>query len=89
LVIGSTFLSLMNAITPSGAFGFYAGWCLLAWIFFLFCYCETAGVSLEEVQEIFREGWGVRGRKRRTTSLAEAREKEKQTGSLERVEYAV
>lgn len=27
LVIASTYLSLMDAITPSGAFGFYAGLC--------------------------------------------------------------
>ncbi|KIJ25722.1 hypothetical protein M422DRAFT_62206 [Sphaerobolus stellatus SS14] len=32
LIINSTYLSLMNAITPSGAFGFYGGLCLLGWL---------------------------------------------------------
>ncbi|KAF8514709.1 general substrate transporter [Hysterangium stoloniferum] len=60
LIIGSTYLSLMNRITPSGAFGFYAGLCLLGWLFCLFCYPETAGLSLEEVKGIFKDGFGVR-----------------------------
>lgn len=50
----------MNAITPSGAFGFYAGLCLIGWIFCLACYPETAGLSLEEVKGIFKHGFGVK-----------------------------
>ncbi|GJJ11794.1 hypothetical protein Clacol_006032 [Clathrus columnatus] len=65
LLINSTYLSLMNRITPSGAFGFYAGLCLLGWIFCIGWYPETAGLGLEEVRELFVEGWGVRGRNRR------------------------
>ncbi|KIJ31803.1 hypothetical protein M422DRAFT_61621 [Sphaerobolus stellatus SS14] len=57
LIINSTYLSLMNAITPSGAFGFYGRLCLLGWVFCLFCFPETAGLSLEEV---FRDGFGVK-----------------------------
>lgn len=49
----------MSAITPSGAFGFYAGLCLLGWLFCIFCYPETAGLSLEEVKGIFADGFGV------------------------------
>ncbi|KAL6309485.1 general substrate transporter [Sparassis latifolia] len=60
LLIGSTYLSLMDKITPAGAFGFYAGLCLLGWLFCLFCFPETAGLGLEEVQIIFRNGFGVR-----------------------------
>ena len=60
LLINSTYLSLMSAITPSGAFGFYAGLCLLGWIFCTFCYPETAGLSLEEVTLIFEKGFGLR-----------------------------
>ncbi|KAG1778935.1 general substrate transporter [Suillus placidus] len=60
LLIGSTYLSLMAKITPAGAFGFYAGLCLLGWLFCLFCFPETAGLSLEEVQSIFRDGFGIR-----------------------------
>jgi SP family myo-inositol transporter-like MFS transporter 13 len=60
LLIGSTYLSLMAAITPAGAFGFYAGLCLLGWLFCLFCFPETAGLSLEEVQSIFTSGFGIK-----------------------------
>ena len=57
----------MARITPSGAFGFYAGLCLLGLLFVIFCFPETAGLSLEEVQVVFRDGFGVResGRVRR------------------------
>ncbi|KAI0767303.1 general substrate transporter [Fomes fomentarius] len=60
LLIGATYLSLMDTITPAGAFGFYAGLCLIGWLFCLFCFPETAGLSLEEVQLIFRSGFGIR-----------------------------
>ena len=54
LLIGSTYLSLMDKITPAGAFGFYAGLCFLGWVFVLFCFPETAGLGLEEVRLVFR-----------------------------------
>ncbi|KAF8879825.1 general substrate transporter [Infundibulicybe gibba] len=60
LLIGSTYLSLMAAITPSGSFGFYAGLCFLGWLFVLGCFPETAGLSLEEVKMVFRNGFGIR-----------------------------
>ena len=60
LLIGATYLSLMDAITPAGAFGFYAGLCLLGWLFCVFCLPETAGLSLEEVQLVFRTGFGIK-----------------------------
>ncbi|KAF5384690.1 hypothetical protein D9757_006243 [Collybiopsis confluens] len=60
LLINSTYLSLMAKITPAGAFGFYAGLCLLGWLFCIFCYPETAGLSLEEVVLIFRSGFGIK-----------------------------
>ena len=56
LLINSTYLSLVAAITPAGAFGFYAGLCLLGWLFCLFCFPETAGRTLEEIVEVFAQG---------------------------------
>jgi SP family myo-inositol transporter-like MFS transporter 13 len=56
LLINSTYLSLMAKITPAGAFGFYAGLCLLGYIFVVFCFPELAGLSLEEVTAVFRGG---------------------------------
>jgi len=58
LLIGATYLSLMDRITPAGAFGFYAGLCLLGWVFCFFCFPETAGLTLEEVQLVFEQGFG-------------------------------
>lgn len=60
LLIGATYLSLMDRITPAGAFGLYAGLCLLGWIFCLFCFPETAGLTLEEVQLVFEQGFGLK-----------------------------
>ncbi|KAH7929017.1 general substrate transporter [Leucogyrophana mollusca] len=76
LLIGSTYLSLMAKITPSGAFGFYAGLCLLGWLFCLFCFPETAGLSLEEVQSVFKSGFGIKESQRMRQQKRELRIKE-------------
>ncbi|KZT65007.1 general substrate transporter [Daedalea quercina L-15889] len=76
LLINSTYLSLMAAITPAGAFGFYAGLCLLGWLFCLFCFPETAGLSLEEAQMIFQHGFGVRESERLRREKREIRKAE-------------
>ncbi|TRM67154.1 general substrate transporter [Schizophyllum amplum] len=60
LLIGSTYLLLMARITPSGAFGFYAGLCFLGFVFVVLCFPETAGLSLEEVQMVFRRSFGIK-----------------------------
>ena len=69
LIINSTYLSLMTEITPSGAFGFYAGLCLLGFIFCVCYFPETAGLSLEEVRWVFENGFGIR----RSRQLREAK----------------
>lgn len=78
LLIGSTYLSLMARITPAGAFGFYAGLCLLGWIFCLFCFPETAGLSLEEVQLVFQHGFGIKESERLRKEKKELRRREKE-----------
>ncbi|KAI0372554.1 general substrate transporter [Pilatotrama ljubarskyi] len=84
LLIGATYLSLMDRITPAGAFGFYAGLCLLGWIFCVFCFPETAGLSLEEVRLIFRHGFGIREseRLRQEKRALRASEKAQRKGEL-------
>ncbi|CAE6469634.1 unnamed protein product [Rhizoctonia solani] len=81
LVIGATYLSLMHAITPSGAFGFYAGLCLLGWLFCIFCYPETAGLSLEEVKLIFRNDFGIKASERLRATKRDLRERENEPES--------
>ncbi|CBQ69295.1 probable ITR2-myo-inositol transporter [Sporisorium reilianum SRZ2] len=60
LVISSTFLSLMNAITPSGAFGFYAALTTVFLIIVYFLYPETSLLSLEEVRTTLDGGFNVK-----------------------------
>ncbi|KAG8691641.1 myo-inositol transporter [Ceratobasidium sp. 423] len=81
LLIGATYLSLMHAITPSGAFGFYAGLCLCGWIFCIFCYPETAGLSLEEVKLIFRNDFGIKASERLRATKKELKERGHEPGS--------
>jgi SP family myo-inositol transporter-like MFS transporter 13 len=60
IVISATFLSIMNAIGAAGAFGLYAGICLLGLVFIFFCYLEPSGLSLEEIQVCYEHGFGIR-----------------------------
>lgn len=59
IIIASTFLSMMKAMTASGAFGFYAGICFLGWIFVIGFYPEVKGLPLEDVRQVFEDGFGV------------------------------
>ncbi|SPC67872.1 probable ITR2 - myo-inositol transporter [Ustilago sp. UG-2017b] len=60
LVISSTFLSLMDAITPSCAFGFYAALTLVFLVLIYFLYPETSLLSLEEVRTTLDGGFNVK-----------------------------
>ncbi|KAJ4318953.1 hypothetical protein N0V94_004184 [Neodidymelliopsis sp. IMI 364377] len=59
-IVGLSFLPMMELLTPSGAFAVYALVCLLGWIAVWAVYPETAGLRLEEVGGLLREGYGVR-----------------------------
>jgi SP family myo-inositol transporter-like MFS transporter 13 len=60
IIISSTFLTMMKGITPSGAFGFYAGICFFGFIFVIFCFPEVRGMPLENIRQVFEHGFGVR-----------------------------
>ncbi|RDH35620.1 and other transporter-domain-containing protein [Aspergillus welwitschiae] len=79
IIISSTFLSMMKAMTPSGVFAFYAGICFLGWVFVIFCYAEVHNMPLESVREIYTHGFGVRHAKRLQRELREARANEQKT----------
>lgn len=48
-----TFSHLCNVITIGGTFFLYAGFALMAWVFFYAMLPETKGRTLEEMQELF------------------------------------
>lgn len=67
----------MSDITPAGAFGFYAGLCLLGWLFCVFCFPDLSGLSLEEVQHVFRTGYGIKESESLRKVKREIQEREK------------
>ncbi|KAI0909730.1 general substrate transporter [Ustulina deusta] len=71
LIISSTFLSLLKGLTPSGAFGFFAGICFFGWIFVIFCFPEVKGMPLEEVRQVFEHGFGVQTAKKLQKAAAD------------------
>ncbi|GKZ24332.1 myo-inositol transporter [Aspergillus brasiliensis] len=60
VIVSSTFLTMAKSMTPSGAFGFYAAICGISYVWIYFFYPEVSGLVLEEVQEVFQHGFGVR-----------------------------
>lgn len=60
IIVASTFLTQMENTTPSGAFGFYSGICFFGWIGVYFFYPEVKGMTLEDIREVFKHGFGVK-----------------------------
>lgn len=58
-LVGITFLPMMEAITPTGTFALYAGICMVSWWTIRRTYPETAGMELEDVGGLLKDGWGV------------------------------
>ncbi|KAH6663314.1 general substrate transporter [Plectosphaerella plurivora] len=73
IIIASTFLTMMKAMTASGAFGFYACICALGWLFVLGFYPEVKGLPLEDVRQIFEDGFGVKKAKALQREIKEGR----------------
>jgi hypothetical protein len=55
-VVTFTFLTLINVLSPGGAFWLYAGIGVLGLIWGYFFIPETKGVTLEEIEEHWRQG---------------------------------
>lgn len=76
LVIASTFLTMLQNITPTGTFSFFAGLSALSFVFCYFCYPELSGLELEEVQTILKDGFNIKASKqlakKRKQQIAEA-----------------
>uniref|UniRef100_A0A0E0IR13 Major facilitator superfamily (MFS) profile domain-containing protein n=1 Tax=Oryza nivara TaxID=4536 RepID=A0A0E0IR13_ORYNI len=60
--VSMTFVSLYKAITIGGAFFLFAGLAVAAATFFYLLCPETQGKPLEEIEEVFSQGWRARRR---------------------------
>lgn len=60
LVIASTFLTMLENITPTGTFALFGALCAVSFFFVLFLLPETAGLELEETTLLLNEGFNVK-----------------------------
>ncbi|GAA5974465.1 hypothetical protein JCM11641_003232 [Rhodosporidiobolus odoratus] len=61
-IVALTFPRLLDAFTPQGAFGWYAGWNVIG-TFLVLCFLpETKGLSLEELDAVFSVRTGTHAR---------------------------
>jgi SP family myo-inositol transporter-like MFS transporter 13 len=58
-IIGMTFLPMMNFLGPSITFALYAVVCMIGWFLIWKIYPETAGLELEDISELLKDGWNV------------------------------
>lgn len=72
LVIASTFLTMLEKITPTGTFSFFAGLCVIAFFFVYFLLPDTAGLELEETTNFLTKGFNVK----QSVALSKARKKQ-------------
>ncbi|KAF2008880.1 general substrate transporter [Aaosphaeria arxii CBS 175.79] len=49
--------SILSSMNNWGAFIFFAGWCFVALLYVFFMVPEIAGLSMEEMDEIFKGSW--------------------------------
>ncbi|KAK7207675.1 general substrate transporter [Myxozyma melibiosi] len=59
LIVSGTFLTLMQKIKPGGTFVLYAIMCLTGEALVYFFYPETSYLTLEDIQGLFQDGFGV------------------------------
>ena len=52
-LLGVTFPRFLVAFHPSGAFGYYAAWCVIGWFMILLFVPETKGLTLEQLDSRF------------------------------------
>lgn len=63
LIIASTFLTMLQNITPTGTFSLFAAFAAVSTVFCYFCYPELSGLELEEVQMILKDGFNIKASK--------------------------
>jgi hypothetical protein len=53
-LVSEFFLSMVNGIGADLTFGVFAGFCVIAWIWIYFAVPETKGLSLEQIQDMWK-----------------------------------
>lgn len=61
-VLSMTWLPLVRAFKPQGAFGYYAAWNIIGFLLVLFFLPETKGKTLEELDSVFEVPTSVHAR---------------------------
>lgn len=84
VIVSSTYLTQMENITPSGAFGFYAAISFFGWIGVYFCYPEVKGMTLEDIREVFEHGFGVKFAREKQKEL-KSNSQRSEIGSIDQV----
>ena len=49
--------SLLKSTDDWGAFIFFAAWCFISFAYVFFVVPEVAGLSVEEIEEVFKGSW--------------------------------
>lgn len=63
--------SLLAQTHDWGAFVFFASWCVVALLYVYLLVPEIAGLSVEEIEDVFRGPWTVVGRRRQELAREE------------------
>ena len=72
---------MLQNITPTGTFSFFAGLSCISFFFCYFCYPELSGLELEEVQTVLKDGFNIKASK----ELAKRRKQ--QVAELQKLKY--
>ncbi|OCF60794.1 MFS transporter, SP family, solute carrier family 2 (myo-inositol transporter), member 13 [Kwoniella mangroviensis CBS 10435] len=60
LIVSVSYLSELETLTPAGTYGLYLGFVVTGYIFVLFCFPESKGLSIDEIATVFHDGFGIR-----------------------------
>ncbi|OWZ76245.1 MFS transporter, SP family, solute carrier family 2 (myo-inositol transporter), member 13 [Cryptococcus neoformans Bt85] len=60
LVISVAYLTQLKSLGATGTYGLYLGFISCGLVFVYFCYPETKGLSIDETQSLFEDGFGVK-----------------------------
>nr|XP_018260601.1 MFS transporter, SP family, solute carrier family 2 (myo-inositol transporter), member 13 [Kwoniella dejecticola CBS 10117]OBR82759.1 MFS transporter, SP family, solute carrier family 2 (myo-inositol transporter), member 13 [Kwoniella dejecticola CBS 10117] len=75
LVVSVSFLSELETLTPSGTYGLYLAFVVAGYIFVVFCYPESKGLSIDEIATVFHDSFGIKKSVEMRRAKAELREK--------------